>query len=243
MGKIISKFFFILIIGALGGIIFQAFILPYLATKEYFKQFGFVRVLTEREVHIYPAPDNIIIQENTALQEAIEKVDRAVIGIRSQSGLGGIVEGTGLVLTNDGHMVTLGSIMPKGYTFSFFWEEEELSQFQILKVGLKENLVNVKLEKADLPTVAFFDGEMRLGQRVFLVGVIFEKGKPKKIVDEGIIQSFNEDSIQTNIAGKSNLQGSPLFDIEGKVIGLAVIDKTGQVSAIPVQKIREFTGF
>lgn len=243
MGKFIFKILFILIIGALGGVIFQAFILPYLATKDYFKQFGFVRILTEREVHIHPPSDNIIIQENTALQDAIERVEKAVIGIRAQSGLGGIVEGSGLILTNSGDLVVSGSILPKGHNFSFFWEGEKL-QFQILRVGAKENLVHVKVEKTDLPTVAFADsGKIKLGQRVFLVAIVFEKGEPKKIVNEGIIQSFDEDLIETNIIGKSNLQGSPLFDIEGEVVGLVTVDKTGQVSAIPVKKIREFTGF
>jgi len=242
MGKFVFKFFFILIIGALGGIIFQAFILPYLATKPYFQQFGFIKILTEREVNVYPA-ETIIIQENTALWQAIEKVEKSVVGIKAQSKQGKIIEGSGLILTNDGNMVTLDSLLPKGYNFSFFWEGE-LLPFQILKVGAKENLVLAKLEKTGLPTVAFADFEkIRLGQRVFLVGIMFEEGKSKKIVNEGIIKSVSEELIETNIVEKSNLQGSPLFNITGELIGLATIDETGQVSVIPVNKIKEFTGF
>jgi S1-C subfamily serine protease len=242
MGKFIFKIFFILIIGALGGVIFQAFILPYLASKEYFKQFGFVRILTEREVNLYPK-ETIIIQESLALEKAIEKVDKVVVGIRAQSKLGEAVEGSGLILTNDGNIIALGDILPKGYDFSFFWEGEELT-FKILRVGLKENLVLVKLEKTGLPPAAFADFEkIRLGQRVFLVGIIFEKGIPRKIANQGIIKDFDEDLIETNIFEKSNLQGSPLFNIEGQVIGLTTIGKTGQVFAIPINKIKEFTGF
>jgi len=243
MGKFVLKIIFILILGALGGIIFQAFILPYLATKPYFQQFGFIKILTEREVNVYPT-ETIIIQENKALQEAVEKVDRVVVGVRAQSKLGKILEGSGLILTNEGYIVTLGDILPKGYDFSFFWEGEKLP-FQILKVDSKENLVLIKAEKASLPTVAFADFEkIKLGQRVFLVSVVFNKeGKTKKIVNEGIIQSFDEDLINTNIVEKNNIQGCPLFDIEGEVVGLATVDEAGKIAAIPIKKIRQFTGF
>lgn len=242
MGKVILKIIFILIIGALGGVIFQAFILPYLATKETFKNFGFVKILTEREVNLHPT-NEIIIQENTALQDAVEKINKVVVGIRAQSIQGKIIEGSGLILTTDGYLVAPGNIFPKGYNFNLFWEGEKLSP-QILKVGLKENLLLVKIEKSNLPTVAFADfGSIRLGQRVFLMGVVFEDGVPKKTVNEGIIKSVSKELVGTNIIEQSNLQGSPLFNIKGEVVGLVEIDQTGQVSAIPVNKIREFTGF
>ena len=113
MRKFILRILFILAVGALGGIIFQAFILPYLATKDYFKQFGFVKILTEREVNLYPK-ETVVVRENKALQEAVEKVERSIVGIRAQSKQGKILEGSGLILTTEGHIVTLGDLLPKG---------------------------------------------------------------------------------------------------------------------------------
>lgn len=242
MRKIFCKILFILIVGALGGIIFQAFILPYLATQDYFKQFGFVKILTEREVNLYPK-ETVIVRENRALQEAVEKVERAVIGVRAQSKQGKILEGSGLILTTEGHVVTLGDLLPKGYDFSFFWEGEKLP-FEILEVDKIGSLVKLRVEKTNLPTLPFADmGKIKMGQRVFLVGVIFENGQAQKIVNEGIIKTFDEDLIRTNIFEKSTLTGSPLFDIEGNVLGLNTIDKEGKVIAISAKKIQEFTGF
>lgn len=242
MRKFILRILFILAVGALGGIIFQAFILPYLATKDYFKQFGFVKILTEREVNLYPK-ETVVVRENKALQEAVEKVERSIVGIRAQSKQGKILEGSGLILTTEGHIVTLGDLLPKGYDFSFFLEGEKLS-FEILEVDKTGNLVKVKIEKTNLSTLPFADmGKMKMGQRVFLVGIIFENGQLKKIVNEGIIKTFDEDLIRTNIFEKSTLTGSPLFDIEGNVLGLNTIDREGKVTAISIKKIREFTGF
>jgi len=83
---------------------------------------------------------------------------------------------------------------------------------------------------------------MRLGQRVFLVGIVFDKKGPQKFVNQGIIKYFDADLIQTNIFEDQELEGSILFDIEGNVLGLNTIDQ-GEVSAIPTSKIKEFLGF
>ncbi|OGZ18149.1 MAG: hypothetical protein A2Z78_00010 [Candidatus Nealsonbacteria bacterium RBG_13_36_15] len=232
----------ILVVGALGGIIFQAFILPYLATKNFFRQFGFVKILTEKEVNLYPE-ETVIVQENKALQDIVEKVEKSIIAVRAQSAQGKIIEGSGLVLTNGGDVVTLGSLLPVGYNFSFFWNGEKVA-YEDLEVDKTGSLVKLKIDKRDLPTLPFADlGSVKKGQRVFLVGIIFEGGEAKKIVNEGIIKTFDEELIRTNIFENSSLIGSPLFDIEGKVLGLNIIDKEGKVTAISIKKIREFTGF
>jgi hypothetical protein len=81
-----------------------------------------------------------------------------------------------------------------------------------------------------------------LGQRVFSIGIIFNNGVPQKIVNEGIIQTIGGDLIKTNIPEDSKISGSPIFNINGEVIGLGVIDDEGKVSVIPINKIREFAG-
>lgn len=75
------------------------------------------------------------------------------------------------------------------------------------------------------------------------MGAVSENNLQKNIVNEGIIKSFDENLIQTNISENKLLQGSSLFDIEGKLIGLNQIDKTGGVSAISIKIIRESSGF
>lgn len=241
MRRAFSKIFFILIFGVLGGMIFQAFILPYLATKPYFQRFQFIKILTEREVNVYPK-DTVTIQENVALKAAVEKIEKTVIGVRTKTKNGKILEGSGLILTSDGLVVTLAELLPFGSDFNFFWEEEKLP-FQVLKRDLENNLALIKVEKRNLPTAGFADlGKIKLGERVFLLGIIFEKDKSKKIANEGIIKIFDDNFIKTNIFEKSILGGSPLFDIEGNTLGLNIIDKEGKVIAISIKTIQEFTG-
>ena len=242
MKKILFKILFILILGILGGMIFQVFILPFLMGIPYFQNFNFIKILTEKRMIVNPPPGTVIFQENDILQKSIEKVEKVVAGVSSQPKKGKILEGSGLILTNDGSFVTLASLVPQGADINLFWEGEKIS-YQILKKDFKADLALIKFGKNNLNTASFADlGKIKLGQRVFLVGIIFSNGVPQKIVDEGIIQTIGGDSIGTNIFENNKISGSPIFSIEGEVIGLGVVDDEGKVSVIPINKIREFAG-
>lgn len=226
MKKTILKVLTIFIIGVGGGIFANQVLWPYFVERPVY--------VTERE--------EIIIQENTALKNAIEKVERTVVGIETKT-KEEIFNGSGLILTSDGLIVTLAELVPKGGSSSLFLDGQ-LTPFQILKRDLNNNLALIKVEKDNLPTVGFAPFEkIKLGERVLLVGSVFEGGKVSKEVNEGIVKRFNNDSIWTNVFETASLAGSPLFNIEGEVLGLNTVDFWGRVTAIPVTKIRTFAGF
>ena len=184
----------------------------------------------------------ITLKENIALQEAIKKVEKSVVGIRTKTKAGKILEGSGLVMTSDGLVVTLAELVPAGSDFSFFVEGESQG-YEILDRDLEHNLALIKLNHTNLKALSFADLDRKqLGERVFLVGTIFnQKGEPQGIVNEGIIKYFSQDSIHTNIFEKYTLTGSPLFDIEGNVLGLNEIDREGKIITILISLIRDFT--
>ncbi len=222
MVKNIFKIFAIFLFGGVGGIIATQLLQPY---------------FVERPVYINQKKE-ITIQENTALVLAVEKTGKSVIGVKSQTQEGIILEGSGLVVSSDGLIVTLADLVPQNAGSSFSVNGKSVS-FQILKRDLKENLALVKINKSDLSTVSFADSnKTRLGERVFLVGV----ASSSLIVNEGIIRSFDENSIETNILENSNLAGSSLFNIEGQVLGLNTIEN-GRVISLPISKIKTFLGF
>jgi serine protease Do len=237
MTKNVFKILGVFILGVFGGIFADQILWPYFIERPIFYQYR----LEQSPVYVTEIRE-ITIQENTALKNAVEKTGKTVAGVRTKTKAGKVLEGSGLILTSDGLMITLADLVPRGSNFSFFVEGETVS-FQILKRDLKENLALVKLEKTNLPTAGFANLEkMRSGERVFLVGIIFEKKEFSKIVNEGIVKSFSQDFIKTNIFEKYLLAGSPLFNIEGEVLGLNTIDSEGKVIALPISKIKEFTG-
>jgi S1-C subfamily serine protease len=236
MKKVLWKTLAVFILGIFGGIFADQILWPYFVERPLFYEYNL------EPTPIYVTERNeVIVEENRALKNAIEKVESSVIGVKTRTKTG-TLEGSGLILTSDGLVVTLAELVPQGNTFSFF-VDGQLAHFQVLKRDLKENLALIKVEKNNLPTVGFADFErLKLGERVFLVGVVID-GEIEKSVNEGVVKSFNKDEINTNIFESLNLDGSPLFNIEGEILGLNTIDSLGRVTAIPVTKIKDFAGF
>jgi len=243
MLKNIFKILAIFIIGVCGGIFADQILWPYFIERPLFYQYR----LQQQPIYL-TQKEQVTIQENTALQNAVEKVEKTVVGIKSQTRKGSSYEGSGLILTSDGLAVTLSEIVPRGSNFYLFFDES-LSRgktlAEIQSRDLENNLVLTKIEGDGLPTIGFANLEkIKLGERVFLLGRVETAAvSGREIVNEGIISGLNEDSIQTNINEDASLNGSPLFDIEGNVIGLVTIDKEGKVSAIPISKIKALAGF
>jgi S1-C subfamily serine protease len=226
MKKTIFNILAIFIIGIAGGIFANQVLWPY---------------LVERPVNIIER-EEIIIQENTALKNAIEKVEKTVVGIKTTT-KDAIFNGSGLILTSDGLIVTLADLIPQGAVSEFFIDGQPV-EFQVLRRDANYNLALVKVEKDNLPTVDFALYEkVKIGERVFLMGSLFEQKEVKKEVNEGIIKYIDEDFIRTNIFERVSLIGSPLFNIKGEFLGLVITDSWSRVSAIPVTKIKTFAGF
>ena len=241
MTKNILKILLIFTLGALGGIWAQISLLPFLTDCSYFQNFQFVKNIREKVVLISPRTE-VTVQENIALRMAVEKVEKVVVGVKTKTLDGEILKGSGLVVTSDGLIVTLADLVPRGSSF-YFYVDDQWPAFQILKRDLENNLALVKIEDGGLGTCSFADlGRIKLGERVFLVGMDFSTSTPQKIVNEGIISFFDKDSIQTNILEKQETSGSPLFDIGGNVLGLNIVAQNGKISTIPIAKIRIFIG-
>lgn len=242
MLKNIFKIIIIFVFGIAGGIFANQLLWPYFVEKPLYYKYQLANIpvsITETK--------EITIEENTALQDAVEKIENSIIGIRTKTKTGKTISGSGLIITNDGLIVTLAELVPRGGDFVFF-VDNKTPNWQILKRDVKNNMALIKVELNDLKTIGFADFEkIKLGQRVFLAGMIFSKTKPLKAVNQGIIKFFSQDEensyIRTNIIEKSALAGSALFNIKGELLGLNTIDSEGRVTAIPIPKLREFIGF
>jgi S1-C subfamily serine protease len=235
MLKNIFKILAFFIIGMVGGIFAEQIFWPYFVERPLFYKYNLEQqpiYVTERKT--------VTLRENVALQDAVEKVEKVVVAVKSKTLEGKVLKGGGLVVTADGLIITLAELVPQGSDF-YFYVDEKWPSYQILR--RKNNLALVKVGEEKLQTCGFADlKKTRLGERVFLVGFDFSTTTPQKVVNQGIIKSFGENSIQTNIFEKATMAGSPLFDIEGKVVGLCTVDEEGQVSAIPITTIRHFIG-
>jgi S1-C subfamily serine protease len=231
MTKNFLNLIFLFLVGIFGGILGSQILWPYFVEKPLFSQYRL-----ERNPVFIVEKKEIKTGEKDILPESVAKVEKSVLAIETGKGK----KGSALILTSDGLVLTLADLAdPKAKIFF----EKEILPFQIIKKDLKENLALLKIEKKDLPSCGFADlTKKRLGERVFLVSGLFQEGTVKKMVDEGIIRSLDSESFETNIVKRPEISGSPLFDLEGNLLGIAVL-KEEKVSFIPVPKIKSFSGF
>ncbi len=232
--SIIVGFF---VVGMVGGIFANEIFWPYFVERHLFYQYD----LEQRPVYLTETKE-VYIQENVALVEAVEKAERTVVAVRTETTQGRFLEGSGFVVTSDGLIVTLAELVPQGAEFNFFVNNQRYN-YQVIKRDTDKNLVLIKLEDNNLVTTGFArTDDLKIGERVFLVGNIFENRTGSIFVNEGIIKHLGQNLIKTSIIESSFLAGSPLFNIMGEVVGISTIDANGNVDAIPVSIIREFVG-
>jgi S1-C subfamily serine protease len=236
--KVVLQTIGVLTLGIIGAFVFEIFLFPYILTNNYFSNFQFVKNFKNEKVIIQPK-EQVYIQENSALEDAVKKNEKLVVAIQAPTQKGKFFTASGLIVTSDGLVVTLASLLPQGNNFKIFMQGQE-QKYQVLKRDVKNNLALIKLENNNLPTSAFADSlKINLGQRVFLIGFVSEKAD-STLVDQGIIINFDNQTIKTNIYEDFYANGTPLFNIYGELVGLNYVADSGQVSAIGVEQIKTF---
>jgi len=230
MRKKIINIVLIFIIGGLGGILADQFLVPYLSNGN-------------RTTIINPTKE-ITIVESTAVEEAIEKIKPCLVAIQAFENKKLLSQNTGFILTSDGLLITSGdSVSLKASQYLVYRNGHSIAA-KFIKKDLEDNLALFQIEDDNLPVVPLADLEdLKLGERVILIGAELKGSQLNKFVNLGIIRSINDQTLTLNIFEENKLaNGSPLINIKGQVIGLNLVDTKGLLKTIPADKLREFVG-
>jgi len=229
-------------LGAAGGIWAQAFLLPYAASHPVFQDMQFVKDWAEHTTVIREVREITISKEEVA--GVVEKGEKTTVGIASTSGAS-TVFGSGLIVTADGFIITIADVVPPGHKPTVYIAKgEEPVAAQLLKRDAEKNLAIIKVERQNLSSVGFArQDSWGIGDVVVMVAKALEANDLVTIAQEGTVRTKDADIIRTNIFDKQTLQGSPLFNLEGQVVGINSFDSTGRLVAIPVSVLRDFSGF
>jgi hypothetical protein len=180
-----------------------------------------------------------IVRENEAIVDAIAKISGIVVNVRIAGAKIAQTSGSGVIITSDGLAAVPYGLYPPGAQVELSVGGKKAS-YTVLKRDKAGNVVILKLDGSNWPTAGFATVEdVKLGQRVFMVGTL---SPAADFANEGIIRSITADSIGTTIVEASVAAGSPVFDIEGNIIGIATVGSDGFVGVIPVAKIKEIAG-
>jgi len=233
MIKGIAKIVVVAIVAAIIGVFADEVCWLIFVTRPLFLKYN----LDQNPVYVTEKTETTI-QENTALKNAIEKVQNTVVSIQSTTAKGAVYHETGLILASDGMVVALSDAIPIGAA-TVVSVGAEKPQFEIVKRDKTTNLALLKLAANNLVTTSFYPQDtFELGERIFLFGA--PAGNP--FVNEGIVRRISDTAIETDMIDTAEADGCPVFDIEGNIMGLARVAKDGRVSILPVSQIRTFSG-
>ena len=208
-------------------------------------------------------PDPDVLAAESARVETIARISRPTIAIFDPNGQGG---GSGVIISPDGYALTnfhvagsTGAAMKCGLSDGRFVDA--------VLVGLDPggDVALIKLiGKTDFPAATIGDSDTcRVGQWVYVVGNPFLLADDfKPTVTYGILSGVHRyqypsgtlleyaDCLQTDAAINPGNSGGPMFDSDGKLIGIngrGSFEKRGRVNvgvgyAISINQIKHFIG-
>jgi len=242
--KKLFNLFLILIVGGLGGVLADNLLLPYLATVSPFSKIGFIHRAGNGTTIINPT-ERIVITENTAVEEAIDKVNPSLVVVQSYQNKQLINQGTGFIITSDGLIITAADLISSKTNYYLIFRDNSTSvAAQVIKRDLENNLALLKIEENNLPVVSLVDLEdLHLGQRIISVGLELIEEEINHFVSIGIIRSISDTTLRVNLTEENPLaNGSPLVNVKGEIIGLNLVNWQGLVKIVPAERIKEFIG-
>ncbi len=234
----------ILSLGVLGGIGAQAFLMPYLVSHDPFRQWKFVRQLVDwnERAAVIREVKEVVIRIDDAPQQVAARAENVVVGVESR-GADRVITGSGFVIYEDGFILTEASVVPQGYeTRVYLRDGEGFVGAEVLKRDFEQNLAIIKIDEKNMQTAGFAsDDSIRMGSPVVLIAKTIEDGSLITIVNQGTVRTKSKGAVRTNIFDKTTLGGSPLFDLEGHIVGLNTFESSGRLVAIPSSVLRAFS--
>jgi len=172
--------------------------------------------------------DNIPMEGGMSLQEIYLQNIPSVVSI-SCTGYSSSSTGTGVILTEDGYIVTNAHVVDGAGAIDVLLTDDRVLSAAIVGSDEISDLAVLQVEATDLIPARFGDsGQLRVGDTVAAIGDPLGV-KYRGTYTDGIVSAINRDVdmdgrtmtlIQTNAALNSGNSGGPLINCYGQVIGI-----------------------
>lgn len=180
--------------------------------------------------------------EELSLQELYERCARTIVAITGyQDGKAGYVWGTGVILSEDGLILTNTHVIDDCDSATVTLYDDSVYDAKLVGADAISDIAVLKIEAEDLPVAEFGEsGSLKVGDRVAAIGNPLGETFRSTLTD-GIISaiergiSYNGHSmtlLQTNTALNEGNSGGALFNMYGQVIGITNMKMMSSYSSI-----------
>ena len=191
------------------------------------------------ELTLEPVPDG----EELTYQEIYEKVLPSVVGIRALGPSGGAT-GTGVVLSEDGYIITNFHVIEGASTAAVVLQDGGVYEALLVGGDAANDLAVLKIDVEGLTPAEFGDSSLlRVGDVALAIGNPLGEELAGTMTD-GIVSAINRDVnvdgismtlIQTTAALNSGNSGGALINIYGQVVGITNMKMSSRYSEATVE--------
>ena len=163
-------------------------------------------------------------------------------------------EGSGFIIRSDGYIVTNVHVLADAEKIEVRLKDGRFFPGKIVGSDDTTDIAVIKIDATDLPAVEFGDSDaLKIGQLVCAIGAPFSQnysftcgwvsGKGRtNLLGQSSKAILYEDYIQTDASINPGNSGGPLFDVEGKIVGMNTLVNgigRGLAFAIPSAMLQE----
>ena len=188
-------------------------------------------------------PLELLKSLSEATSMLVKKISLSVVGVKAQ-----MSRGTGVVLTQDGYIVTCNHVL-QGCSTVKVGQGEKTFNAKIVGTDPYSDLALLKAERGEFTPIEIGDSEkINVGQYVLAIANPFNRNQPTATT--GIVTSVNstirgwrgatqmENIIATDAQLNPGFSGGPLVDAEGRIIGINTAYVWQRGIAIPINKVK-----
>ena len=188
-------------------------------------------------------PLEVLKSLSEATSALIKKASESVVSIKAQ-----MSRGTGVILTQDGYIVTCNHVL-QGCNTIKIGQGEKTYNSKIVGTDPYNDVALLKAEKGEFKPIEMTDSEkLNVGQYVIALANPFNRNQPT--ATSGMITSTKstikgwrgstamENVIATDAQLNPGFSGGPLIDVQGRLIGINTAYVWQRGIAIPANKVK-----
>ncbi|MCM3390663.1 serine protease [Ureibacillus chungkukjangi] len=199
------------------------------------------------EIFSIPAIEFLKVSAKLSSQEDIQSYKQSVVEIQTNDG-----KGTGFSITEDGYIVTNDHVIEDALTITVIFPDDSLYKGEVIETYPDIDLAILKVEGKQLPYLTLADSYTPteqeaiyfIGNPLYFTGIANEG----QVIDYMQLSDWNEEVLMLDAPVYRGNSGSPVINLDGKVIGIIFAtfkDEThGRVGLfIPVDLLHDKTQF
>ena len=254
----------IAILGGIGSVALDRYVIPTFADAPIFSRFGFLKKATENTT-IINKTEQLIVREDDSVEKitsqpstAVVKIMSTIHGTHTLRGDGVTLRsGSGVLVTNDGLIITSKDAILENARYTAVLFNGAVHTMELVGSDPYTNLVYMKIDATNVPAISFSNSDdLRTGKRLialsvgnsdyqdqFSLAMLNGKDQTYSLSEKTVSSSEkHEGMFLVDFPHQEKYVGGPVINYNGEMIGLmtaTTIDNQHQYVVLPANIVKE----